>query len=182
MLGRTLRLSSRPVQRIAFVLAALSAIPCLWACDHEGTSKPPYVDGGLGGEGGCPVRAPEPLFVLDIRAEDGPVPPDTRVMVEWSAGVEPPFVLSDQTTWKTLDDGSNLVCVVPVGATPPVTMTLLPCELWASGAVNVRVEAEGYEPHQATLSAEVSELCGVPMPMEVAVVLMRAKMDGGAPP
>jgi len=109
------------------------------------------------------------------------VPADTRVAVEWSAGEEPAFVLSDASTWKTLDDGVNLVCVVDRTKPPPVDLDLLTCEIWASGAVNVRVEAMGYEPHTETLTPQMSEVCGGPMPMGGAGLLSRAKMDAGPP-
>ncbi len=128
------------------------------------------------------MRPPEPLFVLDIRAEDASLPPDLRIAVEWSAGDEPPFVLSDASTWKTLDDGANFVCHIDRDKPPPVDLAFLACELWASGPVNVLVEADGYEPHAETLKPMMSELCGGPMPMEVAILLSRAKMDAGAAP
>lgn len=153
----------------------------LSACESP-PRPPPSVDGGQGGEGGCPVRPPEPLFVLDIRAEGEPLPPDLRIAVEWSAGDEPPFVLSDTSTWRTLDDGANFVCHLDRNKPPPVDLATLVCELWTSGPVNVLLEAEGYEPHAQTLKPEVSELCGTPMPMEVAILLSRAKMDAGATP
>jgi len=166
---------------VVFISCIGGALLGLSAC--EGRSRPPVgVDGGTGGEGGCLVHPPEPLFVLDIRAEDGVVPPDTRVTVEWSAGAEPSFVLSDASTWKTLDDGSNLVCVIDRDKPPPEDLASLVCELWASGAVNVLVEAAGYEPHEATLKPDMSEVCGEPMPMEVAILLTRAKMDAGSLP
>jgi hypothetical protein len=162
---------------MTFVAVLLALVGC-----KEERPPPDSVDGGQGGEGGCPVRPPEPLFVLDIRTDDGPVPLDTSVSVEWSAGVEPKFVLSDTSTWKTLDDGVNLVCRVDREKPPPVDLSALVCEVWASGAVNVHVEATGYEPHVETLKTVMSELCGGPMPMEVAVMLTRAKMDAGPPP
>lgn len=166
---------------VSSVLVLLSVLLALASC--EGSRPPPHaVDGGQGGEGGCPVLGAEPLFVLDIRADDGPVPPDTRVAVAWSAGEEPAFVLSDPTTWKTLDEGVNLVCQVDRAAPPPVDLPSLACDLWASGAVDVRVSAAGYVPHEETLEPILSERCGSPVPMKVAVVLSRAKLDAGGSP
>ena len=159
---------------LVFVTLALALAGC------DGKRPPPHdVDGGQGGEGGCPLLGAEPLYVLDIRADDGPVPPDTRVAVAWSAGEEPPFVLSEPATWKTLDDGVNLVCLVDWAAAPPLDLSSLVCELWASGAVDVRVEASAYAVHEETLEPVLSERCGAPMPMKVAVVLSRAMLDGG---
>ncbi|MDI1429292.1 hypothetical protein [Polyangium sorediatum] len=173
-------MSSR--RAFVFSLGLLRAVLAgLSACEHP-KPPPPDVDGGHGGEGGCPVRPPEPLFVLDIRAEGEPLPPDLRIVVEWSAGDEPPFDLSDATTWKTLDDGANFVCNVDRSKPPPTDLATLLCELWTSGPVNVLVTAEGFEPHAETLKPAMSELCGTLTPMEVAILLSRAKMDAGATP
>lgn len=135
--------------------------------------------GGAGGEGGCPVRLPEPQFVLEIRAEDGPVPVDTRVAAEWSAAEEPPFVLSDPTTWKTLDDSVNLVCNVDRTQPPPENLSVLVCELWTSGAVNLVVQANGYDSHEETLKPVMNELCGEPMSTTLSIVLHRPLVDAG---
>lgn len=145
-------------------------------------SPPPNVDGGEGGGGGCPVRLPEPQFVLEISAEDGPLPADTRVAAEWSAATEPPFVLSDPTTWKTLDDSVNLVCDVDRSKPPPVDLQLLVCELWTSGAVNLLVQGGGYVDHDETLQSVMDEKCNQPMTSRVSIVLRRPLLDGGPMP
>lgn len=139
-------------------------------------------DAGAGGEGGCPVHLPEPQFVLEIRAEDGAVPQDTRVMVQWSAADEPAFVLSDPTTWKTLDDSVNLVCMVDRTKPPPEDLSVLVCEVWTSGAVNLFVEAAGYSAHEETLKPVMNELCGEPMSTTVPIVLQRPLPDAGPLP
>lgn len=138
---------------------------------------------GAGGQGGCPVHPPEAQFVLEIRAEDGPVPPDTRVAAEWSAATEPPFVLSDKTTWKTLDDGVNLVCFVDGNPEPPIVdLAVLNCELWTSGAVNLFVEGTGYDAHEETLKPVMDEFCNQPMSTTVSIMLRRPDPDGGTMP
>jgi hypothetical protein len=142
----------------------------------------PVGDAGTGGEGGCPVRLPEPQFVLEIQAEDGPVPQDTRVAIEWSAANEPPFVLSDPTTWKTLDDSVNLVCIVDRTKPPPTDLAVLVCELWTSGAVNLLVEGTGYSPHEETLKSVMNERCGEPLSTRLPIVLHRPPLDGGPLP
>lgn len=139
-------------------------------------------EGGSGGEGGCPVRLPEPQFVIEITAEDGTLPADTRVGAEWSAANEPQFVLSDPSTWKTLDDGVNLFCIVDRTKPPPEDLPKLVCELWTSGAVNLFVEGAGYTPHEETLTPVMDEVCGGPMSAKVPVVLHRPLPDAGPPP
>jgi hypothetical protein len=161
------------------LLVATSLGPC--GCKGSGPSSSSG-DAGAGGEGGCPVHLPEPQFVLEIRAEDGPVPHDTRVAAEWSAANEPPFVLSDPTTWKTLDDSVNLVCMVDRSKPPPVDLSVLVCELWTSGAVNLFVEGSGYSPHEETLKPVMNELCGEPMSTTLPIVLHRPLLDGGSLP
>lgn len=151
------------------------------SCKRSGPPGPSG-DAGAGGEGGCPVHLPEPQFVLEIRAEEGPVPKDTRVTAQWSAGDEPPFVLSDPTTWKTLDDSVNLVCFVDRTKPPPEDLSVLVCELWTSGAVNLFVEAEGYSLHEETLMPAMNELCGEPMSTTLPIVLHRPLPDAGPLP
>jgi hypothetical protein len=123
-----------------------------------------------------------PLFTVTITAEDGALPPDTTVAVDWSAGAEPPFVLSDPATWRTLDDGANVVCDVDRSQPPPTNLDTLVCELWTSGATDVRVEAMGYAPQIETLTPDVSEKCGGPMPKQVAIQLKREMPEAGPLP
>jgi hypothetical protein len=170
--------------RLGFVLG----IPIFFAI-HIGTlgcrsSDSPNTpgDGGAGGEGGCPVRLPEPQFILEIRAEDGPVPVDTRVGAEWSAANEPPFVLSNPDTWKTLDDSVNLICIVDRNQPPPADLSVLVCELWTSGAVNLSVAGTGYTPYEETLKPVMSELCGEPMSTTLSIMLHRPLPDAGISP
>ncbi len=150
-------------------------------CKHSGPQGSSG-DAGAGGGGGCPVHLPEPQFVLEIRAEDGAVPPDTRVVAQWSAGDEPPFVLSDPTTWKTLDDSVNLVCFVDRTKPPPSDLSMLVCELWTTGAVNLFVAGDGYSPYEETLKPVMNELCGEPMSTKLPIVLHRPLPDGGPLP
>src|SRR5262245_8651404 len=142
--SRLLRSHTGFVLGIPLVIAGMFAP---FGCKHSG-SPPNSAGGGNGGEGGCPVRPPGPLFRRGIRTEGGSVPVDTRVVAQWSAADEPPFVLSDPTTWKTLDEGVNLVCQVDRSKPPPTDLSVLVCELWTSGAVNLLVDASGYQPHE----------------------------------
>ncbi|MFT3775430.1 MAG: hypothetical protein QM820_59545 [Minicystis sp.] len=79
---------------------------------------------GAGGRGGgdagvdCPI-GPVAMLDLHIQATNGPVPPDTKLLVSWSAGAEPTFSLNDPKTWSTLADGANVVCDVDPNQPPP---------------------------------------------------------------
>lgn len=132
------------------------------------------------GEGGCPpVGPPEPLFTLRIAAADGPLPTDLALQVTWSANEEPRFELNDPTTWKTLEDGSNVVCDVDRDAGTPVDLVELSCELWTSGATLVEVTATGYVAYEETLTPELLDDCDVPLPSEVEVELAVDHDAGG---
>lgn len=117
------------------------------------------------------------MLNLLITGPAGHVPLDTRVMVSWSAGEEPPFVLDDKTTWLTLADG-NVICDVDTSAPPPSDLPELDCHLWTSGATHVEVRASGHEPYAATLKPKYSSICKGPIPTDVRVALA-ALADGG---
>jgi hypothetical protein len=131
---------------------------------------------GDGGAGGCP-SGPHPSFLLDVEAESGSVPPDTEILVKWSAGDEPPFVLNDKSTWKTLD-AANIVCSVDPKGPPPTTLAKLACELWTSGATEIVVKAKGYVTSDETHAPMDSDICKTPLSAVVTVVLM-AEPDAG---
>lgn len=158
-----------------FAVALAVGLSGLWAaCDGDGTTPPGT---GGGGAGGCP-SGPQPLFELRISAKDASVPTDTTVTVSWSAGQEPAFVLSDPTTWKTLDDMVNVVCDVDHGEPPPTDLKELVCHLWTSSTTEVEVRATGWQSYSDTLQPEHSDLCDGPVPKSVAVILER-EADGG---
>ncbi|UQA59661.1 hypothetical protein [Polyangium aurulentum] len=167
-----------------FVLGAAGAL-CLLGLAFVGCKdhphNPPPVDGGQGGEGGCPVQLHGPLFTVEVTAEGGLVPADTTITVDWSAGTEPPFVLSDPATWKTADDG-NVVCDVDPAAPLPADLAALVCELWTSGPTAVFVEAKGFVPYKETLTPGKSEACEGPTPTVAEIQLAREVPDAGTPP
>lgn len=136
-------------------------------------------EGGGGGAGGCPSEVTA-LFTVTLTAAEGPVPPDTQVLVTWSAGEEPLFDLDDPTTHKTLEDGSNLVCDVDASGAPPTDLEALECHLWTSGATRVEVTAMGYLPIDQTLVPEFIDGCDVPIPTEVELTL-EVDLDAGPP-
>lgn len=101
---------------------------------------------------------------------------DTTVTVRWSAGTEPAYVLGDDSTHLTLEDGSNLVCSASDEDMPLVVT----CELWTSGATEVEVTAVGYDDWVQTLTPEEMEGCDEPVPSETEVVLVET-MDEPMP-
>jgi hypothetical protein len=141
------------------------------AC-HSGL---PSGAGGTGGEGGsaaCP-NGPHPSFSLTITAAKGPVPADTQILVKWSAEEEPVFSLDDATTWKTLDE-ANIVCSVDPKGPPPTDLSTLTCELWTSGATEIKVEAKGYVTSDETYVEKTSDTCKTPILTDIAVKLVEA--------
>jgi hypothetical protein len=171
------------VRRLLFVTFVLFLVltGLMGAACKESSPPPDAGTGGQGGSGGsCPV-GPVAMFTLTVTATDGPVPPDTSITVSWSAGQEPMFVLSDPTTWKTLDDGTNVVCHVDRMQPPPSDLAMLVCDLWTSGPTLVKLDAQGYETHEETFSPEMSEPCGGPVPTEIALELMRPTDAGTTP-
>jgi hypothetical protein len=167
------------IQRHALLFVLLVA-PSLAATCREETGPPTAASTGTG-EGGCPTQsAPAALFTLKVSAMRGPLPEDTTLQVRWSAGDEPQFVLSDPETWKTLEDGSNVVCDLAHDAGPPVDLLELSCELWTSGATEIEVTATGYVTHNETLTPKEIDGCDEPVPSDVEVNLV-VDVDAGMP-
>lgn len=120
---------------------------------------------------------PEALFTLTITAESGTLPDDTEVVVSWSAGTEPAFVLDDKSTWKTLEE-SNLICDVDLDKPPPKHLATLVCHVWSNGATKVDVTASGFTPFEQTFIPAMSEHCHGPVPTTEEVKLIRAEDAG----
>ena len=147
------------------------------ACDQTSSSGP---DGGAtGGAGGCPTGV-FPWFTLHVTAHDGALPPDTTVVVTWSVRVEPPFKLDDPSTWKTLEQGTNVVCSVDRDAAPPTDLQELVCELWTNGATQVEVSATDYLTAEKTFTPAQRDGCTGPVPSDVAIEIVRDPDAGGA--
>lgn len=124
---------------------------------------------GGGGTGGC-LMMPTPSFALRVlAAAGGPVPPDTTVLVKWSAGEEPEFHLDDKSTWGTLEN-ANIVCDVDPTAPPPTDLAALECSLWTAGPTEVIVSAKGFVPKDRTFSPDPSTDCNPePTPIEIEI-------------
>jgi hypothetical protein len=173
VVGRALLIS------FAIGLAAGGAI-ALAACEEGPPGGAGGQSGSAGGGGGACPDGPQPMFTISISAADGPVPPDTSLAVTWSAGSEPLFVLSDSSTWATLEDGANVVCNVDPKDPPSGPLEALVCRLWTSGPTEIVVAAQSYQNHTETLVPTMSERCDGPLPEDVAVTLYR-QLDGGPP-
>jgi hypothetical protein len=157
---------------------ALASALGLFACEETGPQGPGSTASGSGGAGGCAV-GPQPMFTLTLTAADGPLPPDTSILVTWSAGAEPKFVLGDKSTWKTLEE-ANLVCEIDPSKPPPTDLEELVCKLWTSGPTRVEVEAADYIDHDETFTPAQNEQCEGPVPSAVSVELVR-EVDAGNP-
>jgi hypothetical protein len=167
----------RPVLAASLLFVLVIAAACT-------TPKPPSGSGGGGqpsvGEGGyCPM-GPTSLLNLTILAAEGPVPLDTQLQVKWSGTDAETFKLDDKTTWKTLEDGVNLVCEIDLTQPPPADLTTLVCHVWTNNATDVVVRATGYETYEKTHPLKQSQHCGGPVPSDVEVTLYQV-MDGGMP-
>jgi hypothetical protein len=163
-----------------FTFAPLFAL-ALAGCKGE-HHRPPEVDAGQeDGVAACPSEILGPLFTVTITAEGGVLPPDMSVIVDWSAGTEPPFVLSEPSTWLTPEDGANVVCDIGEGESPEA-LGALRCELWTSGPTEVFVAAKDFREHKETLTPGKDDDCEGPMPTAVEIDLRREDKDAGAPP
>jgi hypothetical protein len=144
------------------------ALAALIGCPPDGGSSSTGDIGGGDGGVSCP-NGPMAMLNVIISAQSGPVPPDTRVLVSWSAADEPPFELDDPKTWGTLD--GNVVCDVDPKKPPPTDLAQLVCHLWTVGVTHVRVRATGYMPFEGMLKPKYSAACKGPVPTDVNVTL-----------
>jgi L-ascorbate metabolism protein UlaG (beta-lactamase superfamily) len=166
------------VRRRGYALLVVTLLAVIWgACDEEtnGTGT----GGSSAGGGGCAPGQPAPLFTVTIQADPGPLPADTTVVVNWSAGEEPIYVLGDTTTHKTLEDGSNLTCETALGQGGGTPGEVLRCELWTSGTTEVDITASGYVAVSQTLLPAKRDDCDEPMPSEVEIVIDEDQGGGG---
>ncbi|WP_437765508.1 hypothetical protein WME77_00045 [Sorangium sp. So ce764] len=159
----------------AIAAAAIASASVVGACKGAG-------GGGSGGSStgdasGCPMGPRQALFTITVRARGATVPPDTTVHIAWSAADEPIFVLSDPTTWKTLDE-ANLVCAVDRAQPPPEALETLVCELWTAGVTWVKISGTGYDDFEQTLAPVMNEECESFVPQNVDIELVPA-VDGG---
>ena len=154
----------------------MAALGLFWACDDDpGTPDPTGTSQGMGG---CHTGPPDPLFTLKVRQMSAdPLPTDTAVTVNWSAGEEL-FALNDMQTWKTLEDGTNVECKVDRAGPVPQDLTELECELWTNGATEVTVAADGFVTVIETYQPMEIEGCMEPVPQTVEVEMV-LDLDAG---
>ncbi len=125
-----------------------------------------------GGMGGCPDDKPRAAFELAISAETGTVPNDLRMEVEWSAGVEPAFLLDDPSTYASLDR-ANVICDVDPEKPAPTDLSVLRCDLWTPGVTKLTITAAGYITHEETLKPQQFDDCAQLATKTVDVSLAR---------
>ncbi len=154
---------------LAVALAFGAMLPA--ACERSSGVSTAVTSGVGGGEAGCYNGPPVPLFVVTISAFEGTLPADTSVLVKWSTGEEPIFLLDDPSSWKTREDGSNLVCDVELDAGAPTELESLRCELWTSGATELVVSGGQLPQHEQTLVPLDVPGCDEPVASDVEVVL-----------
>lgn len=111
---------------------------------------------------------PQAMFELTLKADEGPLPPSTKIDVSWSAGQEPTFALDDPSTWKTIEQ-ANLVCDIDPSKPPPQDLAALVCHLWTTGATNLIVKAKGYTRFEKTYVSAYSDHCMSLVPTAVSV-------------
>jgi hypothetical protein len=163
--------------RTLFVLtlAAITIAACKKSGPSGGTSSG---GGGEGGAGGACPTAPQAMFELTIKAEDGPLPSSTSVDVSWSAGDEPTFELDQPSTWKTIEQ-ANLVCDVDAAKPPPTDLAALVCHLWTAGPINLVVKAKGYTTFEKTYVPVHSDHCDALVPSAISVEIAPAPQGAG---
>jgi hypothetical protein len=125
-----------------------------------------------------------PSFNLVVTAEDGPLPPDTRINVRYGSNQEgEPYVLGQQTSGQSvfceeLSDGAGGAG----GGGPDLTDAEMPgvralsCRLFTQGPALLDATAMGYEPiERMPLSLDKDDRCQV----EIKVKLERQLADAG---
>lgn len=132
----------------------------------------------------CPRRAP--AFRLQLTAEGGDLPPDTRIDVLYGGNQEGTYSIASG-----IGRNDDVCCVIgtpTAGALPhvPCVESSLPdgggaaailCELWTDGAAEVVVTASGYAGLDRTLAPVVNNPgCGVDT---VDQHLLLSRGDGG---
>jgi hypothetical protein len=122
--------------------------------------------------GGCPADKPRAAFELAISAETGDLPQDLRLEVEWSAGVEPVFLLDDPSTYASLDS-ANVVCDVDATLPAPTELPVLRCDLWTPGVTKLTISALDYITYEESLMPQQIDDCAQLATKVVKVTLGR---------
>lgn len=145
------------------------------ACRDQASSSGAGGTGGgtaSSGMGGCPADKPRAAFELAISAETGALPQDLRLEVEWSAGVEPVFLLDDPSTYASLDS-ANVVCDVDATLPAPTELSVLRCDLWTPGVTKLRISALDYITYEESLMPQQIDDCAQLATKVVKVTLGR---------
>jgi hypothetical protein len=115
-----------------------------------------------------------------VRAEDGPLPPDTRINVRYGSNQEgEPYVLGQQTSGQAVfcdEAGAEGVADGAAGAMSGPGVYVLSCRLYTQGPARLDATATGYEPiDDEPLSLDKNDRCKVDFNVE----LERRRPDAG---
>lgn len=114
----------------------------------NGCTQEPTYDGCYG---------EHPAFVVTIRSNEGPLPPDTRLHVKYGSGEE-------RYSLREPNAPANVIfCATIAGDGAPDAggaVQALVCELWTQGAAQITVEASGYPSIMRNLKAQRNR-CGI---------------------
>lgn len=130
-----------------------------------------------------------PSFNLVVRAEDGPLPPDTRINVRYGSNQDgEPYQLGQQASPQAVfceEDTSTGGAPSSAGGAggevsettaEPAGVQALRCRLYTQGPARLDVTATGYEPiERQDLSFDTRDHCQI----EVDVKLVRLLPDAG---
>lgn len=132
----------------------------------------------------CPDEVP-PTFAITVRANEGPLPADTVLTLQYGGGVEI-FDLAKPDT-----EHSVMFCdpkpaahgaggasgAAGAGGAPPSSTDTLTCNVWVEGAATIRVTGGEYPDLSQELQGEASD-CG-PETVEEELILGEVSTDSG---
>jgi hypothetical protein len=135
---------------VAAALCSAAVLPA--ACSNDDGADPKQ----------CSVV---PAYELTLTAVSGPLPPDTRLTVQYGGGTETYRVdTGDQ-------DQKVVLCKtdVPDGGDAGPVVTEVRCELWTQGSTLVTVEATGFDTVEKSLKPDKDGDCFNTLPVEITL-------------
>ena len=135
----------------------------------------------------CPNEQP-PAFSITVRAADGPLPDDTRIVMAYGGGSEEYALGTNHSAPSVMFCTPELVPQGSSGAhagggsgtpTPSESVDHLVCDLWIEGAATIWVQGGDYAKLEVELSGEANE-CG-PQTVFEELVLGEDETSTGSP-
>lgn len=142
MIGIRARITVPTLWVAAGVLASCSA---LMACSSDPPTDP------------CPGEV-LPAFSVTVRAEDGPLPSDTRIRLAYGGGTQD-YALGDSPPSQSVMFCQPKSQSGSAGASSADSVDELVCDLWVEGAATIRVNGGDYPEVSKELKGEANE-CG----------------------